>query len=72
MLQSLMILFDCLSVYSAVKKKKKLHVRGKDGQFPKASQNEAKKKKNLSVREIHFVFCKTFYVLHNTIYVNFN
>lgn len=45
MLQSLMILFDCLSVYSAVKKKKKLHVRGKDGQFPKASQNEAKKKK---------------------------
>lgn len=41
MLQSLMILFDCLSVYSAVKKKK-LHVRGKDGQFPKASQNEAK------------------------------
>lgn len=45
MLQSLMILFDCLSVYSAVKKKK-LHVRGKDGQFPKASQNEAKNNNN--------------------------
>lgn len=30
------------------------------------------KKINLSVREIHFVFCKTFYVLHNIIYVNFN
>lgn len=71
MLQSLMILFDCLSVYSAVKKKKSFMSEGRMDSFQK--QVKMKQKKiNLSVREIHFVFCKTFYVLHNTIYVNFN
>lgn len=71
MLQSLMILFDCLSVYSAVKKKSFMS-EGKMDSFQKQVKMKQKKKKKLSVREIHFVFCKTFYVLHNTIYVNFN
>lgn len=45
---------------------------GRMDSFQKQVKMKQKKKKKLSVREIHFVFCKTFYVLHNIIYVNFN
>lgn len=47
MLQSLMILFDCLSVYSAVKKKKSFMSEGKMDSFQKQVKMKQKKKKKI-------------------------